>query len=152
MVSTIPYHAAQLNLPWGRTAWFEWFPDFAHDFTGISLSPGNSITVSVTATSLTGGTATIVNHSTGQTVSHTFSGQPSLCQENAEWIVEDFEEGNSLVPFANFGTVTFTGASAGTAGGGSVGPGGANTIDIEQNGQVLTSVSTGGSSVTVSYV
>ncbi|KAH9851277.1 aspergillopepsin [Lenzites betulinus] len=131
-------------------AWYEWYPDFAFDFTGLSLSAGNSVTVSVTATSKTGGSATIVNHSTGQTVSHTFSGQPSLCQENAEWIVEDFDEGNSMVPFANFGSVTFTGASAGTSSG-SVTPAGATLIDIEQNNRLLTSVSTSGSSVTVSY-
>ena len=140
-------------VPWltaSSSAWFEWFPDFAHDFTGISLSPGNSITVSVTATSLTGGTATIVNHSTGQTVSHTFSGQPSLCQENAEWIVEDFEEGSSLVPLANWGTVTFTGASA-TTGSGTMSPSGATIINMEQNGRVLTSASASGSSVTVEY-
>ena len=74
-----------------------------------------------------------------------------LCLQDAEWIVEDFEEGSSLVPFANFGTVTFTGASAKTASG-SVGPSGANTIDIEQSNKVLTSVSTSSSSVTVSYV
>ena len=107
--------------------------------------------MTVTASSKTGGTATITNETKGKTVSHTFSGQPALCQENAEWIVEDFEEGSSLVPFANFGTVTFSGASAKTASG-SVGPSGANIIDIQQNGKTLTSVSTSGSSVTVSYV
>ena len=132
------------------SAWYEWFPDFAFDFSGISLSAGNSITVTVTATSLTGGTATIVNHSTGQTVSHTFSGQPSLCQETAEWIVEDFESGGSLVPLANWGTVTFTGVSA-TTGSGTVTPAGATIIDMEQNGKVLTSVSASSSSVTVTY-
>lgn len=132
------------------SAWFEWFPDFAHDFSGISISAGNSITVSVTATSRTGGTATIVNHSTGQTVSHTFSGQPALCQENAEWIVEDFSEGGGLVPLANWGTVTFTGVSAGTSSGTTT-PAGATIIDMEQNGRVLTSVSASSSSVTVSY-
>ncbi|OJT02605.1 Aspergillopepsin-2 [Trametes pubescens] len=127
-------------------AWYEWFPDFAHDFTGITLSPGNSITVSVTATSRTGGTATIVNHSTGQTVSHTFSGQPALCEQDAEWIVEDFEEGSSLVPLANWGTVTFTGAAANGAS-----PSGATIINMEQNGRVLTDASTSGSTVTVKY-
>ncbi|KAH9847721.1 aspergillopepsin [Lenzites betulinus] len=131
-------------------AWYEWFPDFAFDFSGISLSAGNSVTVSVTATSKTGGTATIVNHSTGQTVSHTFSGQPSLCQENAEWIVEDFEEGNSLVPLANFGTVVFTSASA-TTNSGTVTPAGATIINMEQSNRLLTSVSSSGSSVTVQY-
>ena len=131
-------------------AWYEWYPDFAYDFTDISFSAGDTVTVSVTATSLTGGTATITNESTGQTVSHTFSGQPALCQENAEWIVEDFSEGGGLVPLANWGTVTFTGVSAGTSSGTTT-PAGATIIDMEQNGRVLTSVSASSSSVTVSY-
>ena len=134
-----------------RAAWYEWYPDYAYDFSSIIFSAGDEVAVTVTATSKTGGTATITNVSKGKTVSHTFSGQPSLCEYNAEWIVEDFEEGSSLVPFANFGSVTFTGASAKTASS-SVGPSGANTIDIEQNNKVLTSVSTSGSSVTVQYV
>jgi hypothetical protein len=75
----------------------------------------------------------------------------NLCEYNAEWIVEDFESNGSLVPFANFGTVTFTGAQA-TDSGSTVGPSGATIIDIEQNGQVLTSVSSTSSSVTVKYV
>lgn len=132
-------------------AWYEWYPDYAYDFSGISFSAGDSVTITVTASSLTGGTAVITNNSKDKTVSHTFSGQPSLCEYNAEWIVEDFEEGSSLVPFANFGTVTFSGASA-THSGSSVGPSGADIIDIEQNNKVLTSVSTTSSSVTVSYV
>ena len=45
-----------------------------------------------------------------------------LCGENAEWIVEDYEEGSSLIPFANFGTVTFTGVVATTSSGSTVGP------------------------------
>lgn len=107
--------------------------------------------MTVTATSTTGGTATVTNNSKGTTVTHTFSGQTYALQElNAEWIVEDFSDGG-LVPFADFGTVVFTGASA-TGSSGTVGPSGATLIDIEQNGKVLTSVSTTSSSVTVSYV
>lgn len=87
-----------------------------------------------------------------QTVSKALTSSARLCQQNAEWIVEDFEEGNSLVPFANFGTVVFTGASAGTSSGTTVGPTGSVLIDIQQNNQVLTSVSSTSSSVTVSYV
>ncbi len=83
---------------------------------------------------------------------HTFSGQSAALQElNAEWIVEDFEENGGLVPFANFGTVTFTGASA-TTNSGTVGPSGADIIDIRQNNKVLTDVTVSGSSVTVKYV
>lgn len=71
--------------------------------------------VTVTATSTTAGTAVVENVSKGTTVTHTFTSQSQALQElNAEWIVEDFESGNALVPFADFGTVTFTGASATT--------------------------------------
>lgn len=109
--------------------------------------------MTVTATSTKAGTAVVKNVSTGKSVSHTFSGQSAALQElNAEWIVEDFSSGNSLVPFADFGSVTFTGASA-TTSSGTVGVTGAEIIDIKQNNKVLTSVSLDGTNeVTVTYV
>jgi hypothetical protein len=131
--------------------WYEWFPDYAYNFGGITISAGNTVKMTVTATSKTAGTATITNVSTGKTVSHTFSGQPSLCEQNAEWIVEDFESNNGMVPFANFGTVTWSSATA-VHSGTTVGPSGAQILDIEQNGQVLTSCSDSSTSVTCSYV
>ncbi|KAJ5611378.1 hypothetical protein N7510_008097 [Penicillium lagena] len=133
-------------------AWYEWYPDYAYDFSGIDISAGDVIKVTVDASSDTTGTATVENVSTGQSVTHTFTGgvDGDLCEYNAEWIVEDFESGNSLVPFANFGTVTFSGAEA-TDGSSTVGPSGATIMDIQQN-EVLTSSSVSGSSVTVKYI
>ena len=107
--------------------------------------------MSVTATSKTAGKATVTNKSTGKTVSHAFSGQPALCEENAEWIVEDFSVGGKLVPFANFGKVEFTDATATTLKGKTVGPAGATLIDLV-NKTVITKASTGARSVTISYV
>ena len=52
----------------------------------------------------------IENTTTGQKVSKDLTSSAALCEENAEWIVEDYEENGALVPLANFGTVTFTGA------------------------------------------
>lgn len=140
-------------------SWYEWYPDYAYDFTGISFSAGDSVTVTVTASSKTGGVATIKNNSKGTSVSHTFSGETagSLCQTDAEWIVEDFTQINngqeSLVPLVNFGTVTFTGASATTNSGSKVGPASADVIDlISANGKtVLTDVTVGSSTVNVVY-
>jgi len=132
-------------------AWYEWFPDFAHDFSGITISAGNQIKLTVTASTTKSGTAVIQNLSTGQTVTKSLTSTSALCQENAEWIVEDFEEGGGLVPFANFGTVTFTNAVATTLSGSTLGPSGSTLIDIEQGSTVLTSVSTGSSSVTISH-
>jgi hypothetical protein len=111
--------------------------------------------VTVTASSKTAGTATIENVTTGRTVKHSFTNEGSegsLCETNAEWIVEDFEEGSSMVQFADFGSVTFTGASA-KSGSSRVGVSGATIIDIQQNRKTLTDCSTSGSSkVSCSYV
>ncbi|KAF8070411.1 peptidase A4 family-domain-containing protein [Lyophyllum atratum] len=133
-------------------AWYEWYPDYAYTFSGISIRAGDVITTTVTASSTKSGTAVITNKSTGQTVSKSLTSAYALCEQNAEWIVEDYSQGGGLVPFANFGTVTFSGASATLTSGGSIGPGSATIMDIEQNGKVLTSVSTTSNSVTVKYV
>lgn len=135
------------------SAWYEWFPNYAYDFTGISINAGDTIQITVQATSSTSGYAYITNLSNGQQVSQSFYGETagSLCETNAEWIVEDFQMGGSLVPFADFGTVTFSNAYA-IDNGVQVGPSGAQVLDIEQNGQVLTSVSIGSSDVQVRYV
>ncbi|KDR77619.1 hypothetical protein GALMADRAFT_65656 [Galerina marginata CBS 339.88] len=132
-------------------AWYEWFPDFAHDFTGISISAGNQIKLTVTASTTKSGTAVIQNLSTGQTVTKSLTSTSALCEQNAEWIVEDFESGGSLVPFANFGTVTFTNAVATTFSGSTLTPSGSTIIDIKQGSTVLTSVTTGSSTVTISH-
>ena len=132
-------------------SWYEWFPDYAYDFDGIEFSAGDTVTLSVVASSATSGTAYITNESSGQSVSQPITSSSSLCQENAEWIVEDFEEGSSLVPFADFNSVTFSNAVAQTSGGNSYGPDSGTEIDIVQNGQQLTTVSASGDSVTVSY-
>ncbi|KAF2439903.1 hypothetical protein P171DRAFT_500727 [Karstenula rhodostoma CBS 690.94] len=133
-------------------AWYEWYPDYAYDFTGITVKAGDQIKMTVTATSTSAGSAVIQNLTTGKTVTKTFSGETNkLCQTNAEWIVEDFSSGNSLVPFANFGTVTFTGASVSTSSG-TTGVSGSEILDIKQGSTVYTSCSTSGSStVTCSY-
>lgn len=95
--------------------------------------------MSVEATSKTTGTATIDNLSTGESRTHTFNNGPaSLCEVNAEWIVERFTEISSsgqekLVPFADYGSFTFTNAQA-TESGSVVGIDGSDLIIMIENG------------------
>ncbi|KAF2673935.1 acid proteinase [Microthyrium microscopicum] len=132
-------------------AWYEWYPDYSYTFDGFAVNAGDSISMTVTSAGTSGGSAVITNHGTGKTVTHTFTGQQgALCNTNAEWIVEDFSSGDSLVPFADFDAVTFTGASA-VSNGQTVDVDGSTIVDIRQNNQVLTDCSAGGSSVTCSY-
>ncbi|KAH8197702.1 hypothetical protein TruAng_008119 [Truncatella angustata] len=134
-------------------AWYEWIPDYSHSFSNFDISVGDKIYMEVDASSKTKGVAILENLTTGQKVTHTFTSTPStLCETNAEWIVEDFESGGSLVPFADFGSVTFTGASA-TGSAGTVTPQGGTIIDIRDSSssQVLTDCSTSGGSLTCKY-
>ncbi|KAI1363269.1 peptidase A4 family-domain-containing protein [Xylaria arbuscula] len=134
-------------------AWYEWYPDYAYDFSGFSVKGGDEIKITVTASSKAAGVATLENLTTGTSVSHSFSNERNqLCEYDAEWIVEDYESGGALVTFANFDSVTFTGAAA-VKSGSSVGVTGASILDIKQGSSVLTDCSTSGTStVTCSYV
>ncbi|EEA22332.1 hypothetical protein EYB25_006444 [Talaromyces marneffei] len=136
-----------------NTAWYEWFPASQSYWpSDLSINTGDTITATVTADGLTGGTATVTNESTGQSVSSTFSGQTaSLCQTNAEWIMEDLSSGGGLLNFADFGSdFTFTGATA-LSNGATVDTTGATIMDIYQN-KVLTSTTASGSTVVISYL
>ncbi|KAI0451146.1 peptidase A4 family-domain-containing protein [Xylaria acuta] len=133
-------------------AWYEYLPAALIGYSGFSVTSGNSVTVTVTKTSTSGGTTTI--SANGRSASHTFSGQSTKLQgASAEWIVEDFTSGSSLVPFADFGTVTFTGATA-VINGATVQASADSPVNIElvsSSGSVLTSTSVSGSTVTVEY-
>lgn len=114
--------------------------------------------MSVVATSLTGGSATLENLTTGQKVTQTFSDVTagSLCETSAEFIIEDFEEcnGNNCqpVPFASFSpAVEFTECSA-TAKGKSVALSSAQLSEVIVNNKDLTKCSVSGTTLTCSYV
>jgi len=133
------------------SAWHEWYPADSINFPSLPMSAGDEIAVSVVATSSTKGTATVKNTSTGKSVTASISGE-ALAGQNAEWIVEDFEEGSSLVPFAKFSTVTFTSSTA-TTNSGTTGITGADTVDIEQSSKILTKTTIESSSeVEIAYV
>lgn len=67
------------------------------------------------------------------------SSSATLGGQNAEWIVEDFDSGSSMVPLANFGQITFTGAQA-KASDEEYGVNNAVVLEIQQNGQLLADV------------
>lgn len=98
------------------------------------------ISLFVNATTTTSGSATIENLTTGKTVTKSLTSTSALGGENAEWIVEDFEEGDSLIAFADFGNVTFTECVASTSES-SEGVDSAQVMDIENtDDEVLTAV------------
>jgi len=135
------------------TAWYEWYPDVSHFFEGIVINTGDVVQLTVVAMSPTRGTATISNLSNNQIVSIDLASSSALCGQNAEWIVEDYFQGNvnSLVPLCDFGTVKFEHASASGASGAVVTPEGATLIDLVKNNYTLTSSSPTVGGITIRY-
>ncbi|CAN8095609.1 unnamed protein product [Discula destructiva] len=144
-------------------AWYEWYPDYAYNFPAtFTIKAGDSLRMTVTATSTTSGTAVIENLTTGQRAAQTFTNVAygSLCQTDAEWIVEDFQscdvngQNCGLVPFANFGAVTFSNSAA-TQAGRTVTPGtpdeGLMVVNMYQNNAVLTDCAVAGGTVGCTY-
>ncbi|EIW83421.1 hypothetical protein CONPUDRAFT_164374 [Coniophora puteana RWD-64-598 SS2] len=148
--SAILQTGVDFNSDGSYDSWYEWFPAGAVDFDGLTINSGDVIKLTVTATSTTAGSAVIENTTSGQKVNQALTSSSALCEQDAEWIVEDFEENGGLVPFANFGTVTFSDASA-TTPSGSLSPAGASISDIQQNGQTLTQTTISGNDVTIKH-
>jgi len=134
------------------SSWYEWYPDPSHVFppSNISFSPNDTVTLTATSHTPTAGTVTITNLSTNQTVSQAVNSTSALCQQNAEWIVEDYAAGG-IVRFDDFGTVTFTDAEATAKNGSTVGPEDAAIYEIQQNGTTLATASVQGKAVVVKH-
>jgi hypothetical protein len=119
-------------------AWYEWYPDYSYDFD-LGISAGDEVSLTVVASTSTSGTALVENLTTGEQASIDLTSTYALGGQNAEWIVEDFEENNELVSFADFGTVKFTNCVA-TTGDERVGVDSATVIEIGGSGGQLTGV------------
>ncbi|KAL5333901.1 peptidase A4 family-domain-containing protein [Aspergillus crustosus] len=127
-------------------AWFEWFPDYAYDFN-LVVNTGDVIVAVVEAFSPSEGVAIIQNLSTGQKAMQTVKApraEATLAGQNAEWIVEDFQSGDTVVALADFGSVVFTGCEARAKDGSVIGLDGATVIELKQKEKVLTEVAVQG--------
>jgi hypothetical protein len=99
-------------------AWFEMLPQQPTEqvISQLTIHPGDSITASVV---LTGSSATqktfqlsIRDNTTGQSFSTPQTTAAAAPAESAEWIVEAPTVNGSVATLANFGTATFSAASA----------------------------------------
>lgn len=134
-------------------SFYEWLPRHARFFNNFHVLPGDEVRMSIDLTSSTSGTASLENLSSGNIISETFAtGNSNLHEATAEWIVEDQSAGGKLVPFANFGSITFTDAVAKTADGRVLTPASGDLLEIEQGEKRLTSCGLDGSELTCHYV
>jgi len=121
------------------TAWYEWYPDASINFSAsqLSLTAGNVISISITATNSGEGVVIMENVTTGQSVTQIVTSPDSasdLQGQSVEWIIEAYNPSSGGGPYlADFGSVLFTNAVAGTSSGEKLGPTGAQLADIESS-------------------
>jgi hypothetical protein len=90
-------------------AWWEMYPNPSVQITSVKISPGDSISANVTYNS-GAYTLQITDNTTRQ--SFTTTQTATAQRSSAEWIVEAPSSISSVLPLANFGTATFSGAQA----------------------------------------
>lgn len=151
--------------------WWEEYPsnpNHEEPFTGLTISPGDSIVASVyqdggswltrlddLSTGLSGWMVTGNGWGVGADSSNgTFTSQGSTASltysggTTAEWIVEDYSFGNALIPFANFGTVSFSNLTTSLPTWALTGN---DAVEIYQNSVLATPSSPSGSGFSISY-
>jgi hypothetical protein len=90
-------------------AWIEMLPRASHPIQ-LTVSPGDSITVTIGQQANDQWQIAFKNNTTGETYQTTVTYQSSL--SSAEWVEEAPSAGRSVLPLDNFGTVQFTNGSA----------------------------------------
>ncbi|OAA53843.1 Concanavalin A-like lectin/glucanase [Cordyceps fumosorosea ARSEF 2679] len=136
--------------------WTEWWKHTMQDYSvSLDVNGGDTIRLTVHATSSTSGTTSVENLTTGKSVSQTFTSETSypLCESDAEWIVEDFstDSQGDLAPLVDWGTIKFFDTTA-KGPNGQVSAVGAEVFNLKQNGVILTDTEIGSDgSVSVTY-
>jgi hypothetical protein len=123
------------TLKQGISLWWEWVPGNPVTITGVSISPGDLVSVTITTSGKGSTTATVavsnLTNGTSTSVAVSAPSKTELVGTSAEWIVEmPFAIGEDTLP--DYGEVYFSGCEAYIASGGEVtpGPGNGTTVSI----------------------
>jgi len=90
-------------------AWWEMYPNPSIKISSLTISPGDTISASVTYSS-GAFTLQLTDNTTGKSFSTTQSATAQ--RSSAEWIVEAPSSFSGVLPLANFGTANISGAQA----------------------------------------
>jgi hypothetical protein len=97
------------------SAFYEMLPQASITIPGVRVSPGDSVSATITELSAASWNIAFTDLSDSQT--YTISVTYASSESSAEWIEEDPSYANgSLVPLANFGSATFSGGTVITQG------------------------------------
>ncbi|KAL1843845.1 hypothetical protein VTJ49DRAFT_7196 [Mycothermus thermophilus] len=121
-------------------AWWEWYPEAAFSIDSLRVKPGEWLSVDITASSPTSGIIVIHNLDRGTSITLHITNGPKLCRLDAEWIVEDFYDGDQQVNFGKFTDMWFVDVAAKTVSGKNIGIDGAAMVHLlDDSGKTLCS-------------
>jgi len=134
-------------------SWSGWTPDKSTNFTttDFAVKSGDSITITITSTTVTEGTVVLENVTTGKKVTKAVTAPSSvdptaLTAQSVDVIVEGYQVNGGLPDLADFTRVQFTKVAAGTANGQSVGVTGSGIYEVQTtSGAILTKTTVPGS-------
>ena len=118
--STVEQIGTEQDASDGYSAWYEMYPNGSVPIN-MTIKPGDAISASVNYLVGSNQFSLLIkdvtegeSYTTTQTLASNgrFGGTSQAQRSSAEWIVERASSGNGVLPLANFGSVTFTGASA----------------------------------------
>ncbi len=89
-------------------AWYEMYPQASATLSGFLVKPGDTVSAEVQYTGGTSFALTLVDGSQKFTTTKSSNG----LRQSAEWIMEAPSVGGHILPLTNFGTISFSGASA----------------------------------------
>jgi hypothetical protein len=122
--------------------WWEWFPAGSYWISNLTISPGDTVNglVCVTAGSVTQATVYLYNLTSNRGVNFaaTAPSGTSLRGNSAEWVVERLEIDTNTPQLAQYGEVYFSETVAGTAKQVTMQGGTGNTINMVDNGKVIS--------------
>ena len=94
------------------SVWWEMYPAGSVTISSVDINPGDSITASVVYSTSTGKFTLSIEDTTNRESFSIAESGSNLQRSSAEWIVEAPSSGEGILQLADFGTVTFTGATA----------------------------------------
>ncbi|KAL1878103.1 hypothetical protein VTK73DRAFT_8064 [Phialemonium thermophilum] len=122
------------------SAWWEWSPRSSYSISGFPVKPGDWVGVNITVSSPTSAKILLTNYNQDYVLTLTLQNGPQLCQLDADWIVEDFRQGDGKVSFGRFDDIWFEQCAATTAHGPKLGINGAPMIYLGSNAHDATCV------------
>lgn len=121
------------------SAWFEWAPRASYSISGFPVHVGDWLFVNITATSATSGIVNIANLAQSLAMTININDGPTLCRQDADWIVEDFYDAKGQVAFGRFQDVWFEDVGATTTKGQKIDLKNASPISLS-NGTAISCV------------